>query len=110
MPNNYTPIGVCSPGFNFDIDGFLEQHRDTNFCAVVRPMPEPLEKVQTGYDGQTGKKEWRDDGREPQVIDGHTNWYTWAVEHWGTKWGTYETQAMKLSGDDEPVLICFQSA
>lgn len=23
---------------------------------------------------------------------GHTTWYDWAIEHWGTKWNAYETE------------------
>lgn len=102
MPNHYTTMAVCSPGYEFDVDSFNEQHAETNLCAVVMPMPEQIEQIPaTRYpDGTT----------EKQRLGEPTDWYEWANEHWGTKWGTYQIKAFSLDGDASPILIKFQSA
>lgn len=102
MPNHYTTMMICSPGYGFDYDDFNGRHAETNLCAVVRPMPESVEQVPSIYyaDGTTERERLGED----------TDWYKWADENWGTKWGTYQVQAIPLGGDSAPILIKFQSA
>lgn len=113
MPNHYTNICVCSPGYDFDVDSFLEAHAESDFCSIVRPMPEPLLEVNVGYkrleDGSV-VTQWRDDEKPIEQVHGYTNWRDWSEQKWGTKWGTYKTQAAKLGGDAQPVIISFQTA
>ena len=80
MPNHYTTVAICSPGYEFNCEQFNEQHKETNFCEQVSPMPEGA------------------------------SWYEWCTTNWGTKWGTYEPVAFHLGGDSSPVAIKFQSA
>ena len=49
---------------------------------AMKPMPKELRDTTspTPQEGQPGYK-----GPQPE-IDGCTNWYDWAVNHWGTKW------------------------
>lgn len=102
MPNHYTTIAICSPGHEFDCDAFNERHADTCLCSVVRPMPEPVEQVPaTRYPDGTTEKE---------RLGVSQDWYDWAKENWGTKWGTYDAKAFELGGDGSPVAIKFQSA
>jgi len=102
MPNHYTTLAVCSPGYDFDVEEFNERHAKTDLCSVVRPMPESIEQVPSVHypDGTTEK--------ERRGVD--QSWYDWAIENWGTKWGTYDVEAFSLGGDGSPVLIKFQSA
>ena len=67
MPNNYTNIAICSPGYDFDCDDFNKRHSETNFCKLLKPMPVELEGTVSPRDTP--------------------NWYTWCKENWGTKWG-----------------------
>jgi len=102
MPNHYTTIAICSPGHEFDCDDFNEKHAETCLCSVVMPMPDPVEQVPSiSYpDGTT----------EKQRLGVEQDWYDWANENWGTKWGTYRMKAFELGGDCAPVAIKFQSA
>ena len=102
MPNHYTTIAICSPGYDFNCDEFNEKHATTCLCSVVMPMPEHVAQIPaTLYpDGTT--ESWR--------RGESTNWYQWAIEHWGTKWGTYKMRSFPLGGDHMPIAIKFQSA
>ncbi len=102
MPNHYTTMAICSPGYEFDCDDFNERHAETCFCSVVRPMPEPVEQV--------AAKSYPDGTKEKDRLGVKQDWHDWAKENWGTKWGTYDAKAFPLGGDGSPVLIKFQSA
>ena len=102
MPNHYTTICICSQGYDFDVDDFNSRHAASNLCAIVKPMPEPVESIPAiSYPDGTTERERRGEA---------TDWYTWAHEHWGTKWGTYDVRAFALGGDGNPIAIKFQSA
>lgn len=102
MPNHYTTIAICSPGYEFDCEDFNEQHSKTCLCSVVKPMPEVVEQIpSTWYPDGTTERERRGE---------KTDWYEWANETWGTKWGTYDMRAFELGGDGAPIAIKFQSA
>lgn len=77
MPNHYTTIAICSPGWDFDCDAFNAEHGETNLCEMVRPMPEDVRDTPSvSYpDGTTEKS------RRGVDID----WYDWALQNWGTK-------------------------
>jgi hypothetical protein len=102
MPNHYTTLMICSPGYDFNVADFNERHKESCLCSIVAPMPESVEQVRSVHypDGTTEK--------ERLGVD--QDWYDWAKENWGTKWGTYDAKAFELGGDGSPVLIKFQSA
>jgi len=89
MPNHFTTVGLCSRDYyrlealgkeDFSEIDFAEL-KNKNLCEIVTSKP----------------------------IDCN-NWYIWAIDNWGTKWGTYETRVHQLGGDGSPILIEFQSA
>lgn len=102
MPNHYTTIAICSPGHDFECDKFNEQYANVCLCSAVKPMPPEVASVPaTVYpDGTT----------ERERLGVETDWYEWAKANWGTKWGTYDTEAFDLGGDGSPIAIKFQSA
>lgn len=113
MPNNYTTIVICSPGYGFDVDEFNARHAESDFCRIVKPIPERLEEIKVGH--CNGLERWTGDGdpvdeNELQQQYGARDWHDWAAKHWGTKWGTYKLKAFELGGDHSPVGIKFQSA
>lgn len=86
MPNHFTTVGLCSIDYiRLEAFGFSEidfsELTNKNLCEIVTSKP----------------------------IDCN-NWYIWAIDNWGTKWGTYETRVHQLGGDGSPILIEFQSA
>lgn len=117
MPNHNTTIGICSPGYDFDVDEFNERHKETNICAVARPIPEPLEEVKVGHH-HSGLQRWKEKNGVAVPVDeaelkrqfGHADWLAWARANWGTKWGAYRLSASSLPGDGCPIVISFASA
>ena len=93
MPNHYTTVGLCSRSAerleSLGKDDFCEidlsELNNANLCDIVMKLPEELREINGA-------------------------WYDWAIENWGTKWGTYETRFHELGGDGAPILIEFQSA
>jgi hypothetical protein len=58
---------------------------ENGICETVDPMPEEIKNTSSPSDTP--------------------NWYNWALEHWGTKWGDVETQL-----HEEECVLEFQSA
>ena len=83
MPNHYTNIIICSPGWDFNAKKFNVEHEKSNLFEFVNPMPEGLK---------------------------NGAYCDWGRENWGTKWGTYDVEAFDLGGDGSPVVIKFQTA
>ena len=63
---------------------------------AMRPMPKELSDTTspTPQEGQPGYK-----GPQPE-IDGCTNWYDWAVKHWGTKWEV-DTEGLEFTDNGD---------
>jgi len=83
-------------------DEISREGKLTNFY----PMPEILNDVQEGYNGQTKSHYWWKDTLEPlnlnDIIElsaqfGHFSWYNWAIENWGTKHGDYDISRTALT-------------
>jgi hypothetical protein len=89
MPNHFTTIGLCSRDYDrleaLGKEDFCEidfsELADKNLCEIVTSEPNDCDL-----------------------------WYEWAIDNWGTKWGTYATIVRELGGDGSPILIEFQSA
>jgi len=102
MPNHFTTVAICGPGLEFDCDEFNAKHAKSCLCSVVAPMPESIQQIPSVMypDGTT----------EKDRLGVDQDWYDWARDNWGTKWGTYDVEAFPLGGDGSPVAIKFQSA
>jgi hypothetical protein len=66
----------------------------TGLLQAIKPMPEGLNETVKGS------------GDELQTVeyDGHTNWYDWCVENWGTKWDPEVHLEFEDNGDGTAVI------
>jgi hypothetical protein len=39
---------------------------------------------------------------------GHSSWYSWSIEHWGTKWNAYDVRIIEQVSDR--LIFCFDTA
>jgi hypothetical protein len=126
MPNHYTTLAICAGCVDYDkfedvdFNDFADQHKESDLCRIVKPIPEELEDIHTGH--ADGMKRWREvktgDTVDRVAVDeadlkaryGHADWYEWAKANWGTKWGTYGLRVNEHHGDGRCVTIEFQSA
>ncbi len=80
MANHFTNILICIQ----DPEQEIPVDLPSDLCEWVDPMPPVLRNL--------------------------PRWYDWAVEHWGTKWGTYSHEVTQLGGDCCPFVISFITA
>lgn len=52
-------------------------------------MPRPKELENTTSPARIGENITKEESDRLIKLYGHNNWYDWALEHWGTKWGCY---------------------
>lgn len=79
-----------------------------DFNKII-PMPEVLNGICRGFTKIDGKeyRHWREDGtgiEEEELARiraeyGHDDWYSWAIENWGTKWNAWEALVTDISDD-----------
>lgn len=136
MPNHFTTIGLCSRDWSRDEDNEVDLTPidGLNLCEVIAPLPNELANIVATHEPcryrHKATGEWFDscDGPETdreqyervpltaseieslKATHGAATWYDWQRDNWGTKWGTYGTNAKVLGGDGSPVLIEFQTA
>ncbi|MDX6480316.1 MAG: hypothetical protein QOG85_826 [Gaiellaceae bacterium] len=106
MPNHVTTICTVT-GPPADVAAFVERHFSPMLCdthddckaspalaaaclnrkhfdfETVIPMPKVLEGTHSPSRGD-------EHNRRAEAETGFSNWYDWAVEKWGTKWGAYD--------------------
>jgi len=65
----------------------IEEISKVGLAQYYKPMPKDLEK--TTFPDETMTKK-----RSDHLIKlyGHNNWYEWAIDNWGTKWGCYDNE------------------
>lgn len=120
MPNhvyNWVALGELSAPQQEKLNAIINTHN--GLCGYYRPMPEEIRNT-TSPTRIVSEAEYKKIMKENEKIDrtqpfyyepkpitkkmqkalmdkyGCDNWYDWALEHWGTKWGCYDTE---LDGD-----------
>ena len=103
MPN-WCENDLCIKGSQVEVkdclDNIIDDKGNFDFYFLI-PMPPELENIQTGTCVIDGKKvsAWTvRKGKHGQEINeavderllmekyGHTSWYDWSIDNWGTKW------------------------
>ncbi len=94
MPNNFVhDVSVLGP--NEELKAFLEhfnKNEDLDFQTII-PMPAILFGTVAG-----SFTNYRNFLAAKEV--GHSNWYDWRLEHWGTKWNAYDCTLLIVPKSD----------
>ena len=100
----------------------LREISKVGLCRHYQPMPEELELFKwykkSNPDHQYGEanwftfqkeqKEWIEKQKKFNLAQhGAEDWYAWAINNWGTKWGCYETH---FNEDDNGAYYSFSTA
>lgn len=103
MPN------LCSnhltiTGPEADVKAFVDAvEGKESICDALLPMPEELRGTTVGSHPDP------DDVRDAlRAKYGAADWYEWAMNNWGTKWGDYDTEA--LIQEDGHLLYLYTTA
>ena len=86
------------------IEKIVNEEKDTEgLLQFMYPMPQELKD--TTADGS--------DNKEMIKKYGHSDWYGWATDNWGTKWDInefYGVDRQEISDDESTISFAFQSA
>jgi len=86
------------------IEKIVNEEKDTEgLLQFMYPMPQELKD--TTADGSENK--------EMIKKYGHSDWYGWATDNWGTKWDVnefYGVDRQEISDDESTISFAFQSA
>ena len=77
-----------------------EESEAPSLLATLHPMPEELHGIGSGTELSD------DDKTRLTATYGHSNWYDWAMENWGTKWAD---EGLVLHSVD-PLTLVFATA
>lgn len=70
--------------------------------AGLVPMPEELRGTTSGFFGDEEKQKELMEQKERMLQKyGASDWYDWAHQHWGTKWGDYSHSDAVFKGDGD---------
>ena len=138
MPNHVQNVLVIE-GHEMHLRPMLEKIKSDkgaiDFNKII-PMPKELNGTtspsriitQAEYDKREYQKNFQAEEKYPNMIGkaitkkmqkdyitrfGYDNWYDWAINNWGTKWGAYDTSitdATDSGKNRKQVTIYFQTA
>ena len=123
MPNHFTTIlTVQAKGVEHvsDLMAFIRKYTDLDGYAPIappntkhefsdadRPERETEIRLSTAFRPMPLKYVGTVDGSHSVTADDGLTWYSWAIQNWGTKWGTYDESHMI---SDDRIVIEMQSA
>ena len=92
---------------------FLEENGGKNWFSFFRPCPQELTDTVSGFVGED--KQAAHEAQQKSNIEkyGHSDWYSWCVDNWGTKWNCDAQDWVKVENpndDQASVTFWFDSA
>lgn len=136
MPNHITNY-VLIQGSETQIADLIKKCKvddnDFDFDGII-PMPKelletcsPNDVVETQEEADKLNAEWKktmgdfqpdqntkaitkEEAQRRELVYGATNWYDFACNKWGTKWGAYEVEIIDKDDDGKYLYLSFQTA
>ena len=86
---------------------FLDDNNGKDWFNFFLPCPQELTDTVSGFVGED--KQAAHEAQQKSNIEkyGHSDWYSWCVENWGTKWNC---DAQDWSSDGNSITFWFDSA
>ena len=72
----------------------LKEISKVGLMEYIKPMPKSLDIKCTGKPDEELNVQYEMN----KNMYGHETWYSWRIEHWGTKWSDYETEFQEVEG------------
>ena len=90
MPN-WVSTSLSVQGSEKELQRFIDGITDSKILESYVPCPEELHATVAGYVGEDKAEEHRRQQEANIAKYGYPNWYDWAYDNWGTKWGDCDT-------------------
>jgi hypothetical protein len=90
MPN-WVSTTLTVRGSEEEIKRFKDGIKDSKILESYVPCPTELHETVAGYVGDDKAEEHRKQQESNIAKYGHKDWYDWAYDNWGTKWGDCDT-------------------
>jgi hypothetical protein len=94
MPN-WVSTSLSVKGSEKELQRFIDGITDSKILESYVPCPEELHATVAGYVGDDKAEEHRKQQESNIAKYGYKDWYDWAYEEWGTKWGDCDTDISK---------------
>ena len=112
MPN-WVSTTLSVKGSKEEVQRFIDGVTHSKILQSYVPCPEELQNTVAGYLGGDKEEEHRKQQESNIAKYGHKDWYDWAYDEWGSKWGDCDTDIQPVSEDSFgvwEVLIQYQTA
>jgi hypothetical protein len=112
MPN-WVSTSLSVKGSEKELQRFIDGITDSKILESYVPCPEELHATVAGYVGEDKAEEHRRQQEANIAKYGYPNWYDWAYDNWGTKWGDCDTdisKPMEHSNGSWEVQVHYQTA
>jgi hypothetical protein len=90
MPN-WVSTTLTVRGSEEEVKRFKDGIKDSKILESYVPCPTELHETVAGYVGDDKAEEHRKQQESNIAKYGHKDWYDWAYDNWGTKWGDCDT-------------------
>jgi len=112
MPN-WVSTTLSVKGSPTEVQRFIDGIKDSKILESYVPCPTELHETVAGYVGDDKAEEHRKQQESNIAKYGHKDWYDWAYDNWGTKWGDCDTDIghpMQLANGSWEVVMRYQTA
>lgn len=112
MPN-WVSTTLSVKGSPTEVQRFIDGIKDSKILESYVPCPTELHETVAGSVGTDKAEEHRKQQESNIAKYGHKDWYDWAYDTWGTKWGDCDTSIghpMQLANGSWEVVVHYQTA